>query len=111
MGGECDHEMWDPASEVRRMRHRDVGFSLESFAVKSVPFISKSHITRYMFLVSTRPKMFGGRGGGETIIILWSPSLSHSSPTIIIESFCTINSYTRRATITKKPHSLNENPT
>ena len=31
MEGECDHEMWDSASEVRRMWPRDVRFSLESY--------------------------------------------------------------------------------
>ena len=29
--------MWDSGSEVRRMRTRDVGFSLESFAIKNEP--------------------------------------------------------------------------
>ena len=44
--GECDHKIWDSAMEVRRMQ-RDVGFSLESFAVKRAPiFANVSHQTR-----------------------------------------------------------------
>ena len=45
MEGECDHEMWDSALEVRRMRPEDVGFSLESYAVKSEPLTVEKRFT------------------------------------------------------------------